>query len=95
MITSFILGFLLGILVLLGYMVSRMLGSSGWDDSNMTNGLRLISHMVVHPDDFGKMYYLTETELHVLKSYQYNPTKPFWYVNKDEFSEVVKTRPGA
>lgn len=90
---SFILGFLLGMLVLLGYMVKRMLGSSAWDDSNMTNALRLISHTVVHPADFGEMYYLDGEDLWALEGHARFPAKPFWYINKDELSEVVKTRP--
>jgi hypothetical protein len=90
---SFILGFLLGMLILLGYMVKRMLGSSAWDDSNMTNALRLISHTVVHPADFAEMYYLTEGQLALLNDCLQYPDKPFWYINKDELSEVVKTRP--
>jgi len=77
---EFISGIFIGMFILLGYMIKRMLGSSGWDDSNMTNALRVLSHCVTHPDDFGKMQYP-------------NGTFPFWYINKDEFSEVVKTRP--
>jgi hypothetical protein len=73
-------GFILGIFVLLAYMVKRMLSSSKWDDSNITNALRAISHLVAHPDDFGKMQYP-------------DGSFPFWYINKDEFSEIVKTRP--
>jgi len=53
---------------------------SRWDDSNITNMLRLLSHIVAHPSDFGKMQYE-------------DGSKPFWYINKDEFGEVVKTRP--
>jgi hypothetical protein len=77
---SFISGMIFGIFLLLGYMVKRMLSSSKWDDSNITNALRVISHVVAHPDDLGKMQYE-------------DGTKPFWYINKDEFSEVVNTRP--
>ena len=77
---TFLAGFILGIFVLLAYMIKRMLGSNGWDDSNITNALRLISHTVAHPEDFGKMQYE-------------DGTKPFWYISKDEFSEVVNTRP--
>lgn len=85
--------FLAGGLSLVIYMVVRMLGSSGWDDSNMTNALRLISHTVLHPEDFTKMYYLKPADLELLKQYGFTPDKPFWYLDKDEFSEVVNTRP--
>ncbi len=77
---TFLSGMIFGMFLLLGYMIKRMLGSSSWDDSNITNALRLLSHVVAHPDDFGKMQYP-------------NGVFPFWYINKDEFSEVVKTRP--
>ena len=51
-----------------------------WDNSNITNILRVFSHLATHPDDFGKMYYE-------------NGKKPFWYLDKDEFTDVVQTRP--
>ena len=76
----FITGFCLGAVALLAYMCHRMMKNDGWDDSNITNALRLISHVTLHPEDFGKMSYP-------------NGTRPFWYVSKDELSEVVKTRP--
>lgn len=77
---SFISGMIFGIFLLLAFMIKRMLSSKTWDDSNITNALRVISHVVAHPGDLGKMQYE-------------DGTKPFWYINKDEFSEVVKTRP--
>lgn len=52
----------------------------GWDSSNMTNILRVLAHLATHPDDFLKFEYP-------------NGKKPFWYLNKDEFGEVVETRP--
>jgi hypothetical protein len=85
--------FLAGSISLIIYMVVRMLGSSGWDDSNMTNALRLISHTVLHPEDYLKMYYLTKADLAILEQHGFKPSSPFWYLDKDEFSEVVKTRP--
>ena len=72
--------FVLGALGLLAYILKRMMGNDGWDDSNITNALRLLSHVVLHPEDFGKMQYP-------------NGSYPFWYISKDELSEVVKTRP--
>ena len=53
---------------------------SNWDDSNITNMLRLLSHIITHPSDFGKMQYK-------------DGRRPFWYISKDEFSQVVRTRP--
>ncbi len=73
-------GFISGVFCLLGYMVYRMMRNPGWDDSNVLNALRLISHVTMHAPDFGKMQYP-------------DGTFPFWYINLDEFSEVVKTRP--
>ena len=97
MIASF--SFLSGAFVLLGYMLKRMMGKPGWDDSNITNALRLLSHVVLHPTDFGKMYYLTPEEATAIEITDLVPgksiwaRKPFWYVSKDELSEVVKSRP--
>ena len=51
-----------------------------WDDSNMTNIFRVVAHLATHPDDFGKMQYP-------------DGKKPFWYIDKDELSDVVDTRP--
>ncbi len=92
-----LLCFVFGAFALLGYMMHRMMGNSGWDDSNMTNAMRLISHVVMHPEDFGKMYYLTDQQRKIIMEtmvYTDNaPKRPFWYVSEDELSEVVKTRP--
>ena len=82
---------LFGVTLLLSYMVTRMLRSDGWDKSNMTNALRLISHMVMHPEDFAHMYY---TSFRDNESGGYFIRRPaFPYVNQDELSEVVATRP--
>ena len=51
-----------------------------WDDSNMANMIRLISHVIAHPSDFAKLQYE-------------DGKKPFWYLNKDELSDVVDSRP--
>lgn len=92
-----ITGFVTGVFALLGYMVWRMMQNEGWDDSNMTNALRLLSHVVLHPNDFRKMYYLTGVQiaqLRQLSTAQDEPIRPaFWYVTEDEFEGVVKTRP--
>ena len=57
-----------------------LLWSIGWDSSNMTNILRVFSHLATHPDDFSRFQYE-------------DGKKPFWYLGGDEFSDVVKTRP--
>ena len=77
---SFLAGFLIGVLFFIFYGAYRATRSRGWDDSNITNWLRLLSHCFLHPEDFGRMQYE-------------DGTYPFWYINKDELSEVVKTRP--
>ena len=46
----------------------------------MTNIIRLVAHIATHPSDFGLMKYD-------------DGTYPFWYINKDEFRDIVKTRP--
>ena len=85
--------FVMGGFTVVGYMVYRMVSDHKWDDSNMTNAFRALAHVVVHPTDFGQMYYLTSMEIDALKNLGYDPYMPFWYINKDELSEVVKTRP--
>ena len=80
-----ILGFLIGVISLLGYILYRMMKNPGWDDSNITNALRLLSHVTLHAEDFGEMWYV-DSDLHAHK-------QPFWYLDKDELSEVVRTRP--
>jgi len=85
--------FVAGAIGLLFYMVSRMVGADGWDDSNITNALRLLSHAVLHPEDFTKMYYLTDEEIALLKEHGHSLKNPFWYLPLDEITEVVKTRP--
>jgi len=76
----FILSLILGILLCPLIIFMRARRSSGWDDSNMTNIYRIVSHLAVSPGDFGKMMYE-------------DGKRPFWYINKDEFSEVVNSKP--
>lgn len=75
----FIVGLLVGALLipLIIYFRAR---HSGWDDSNIFNVFRVIAHLALHPSDFTKMQYP-------------DGKKPFWYLTKDELSEVVDTRP--
>ena len=88
-----LLSFFGGAFFVIGYMVWRMMRGDGWDDSNITNALRLISHTVLHPQDFLKMYYLDPDQRQFLMDSGYFPVCPFWYLSKDELSEVVDTRP--
>jgi len=82
---GFLAGFLLGILFFIGYGAYRAVGSKGWDDSNVFNFLRLLAHVFMHPEDFARMYYISrDGEIE---------GRPFHYIDKDELSEVVKTRP--
>jgi len=68
--------FLLGILLFPMLMFLRARRDGSWDDSNMLNMYRVIAHLTVRPGDFGKMFYE-------------DGRRPFWYINEDEFSEVV------
>lgn len=89
--------FFTGAFALLGYMIWRMMRNDGWDDSNINNALRLISHVVLHSEDFRKMYYLSGTQIFQLKQMQVHGDEPiqspFWYITEDEFEGVVRTRP--
>ncbi len=72
--------FLLGVILTPLVLFLRARKDDSWDTSNVTNMYRLVAHITSHPSDFGKMQFE-------------DGTKPFWYINKDEFSEVVETRP--
>ncbi|HEY9200731.1 MAG TPA: hypothetical protein VIQ81_03955 [Gammaproteobacteria bacterium] len=74
-----ILAFLLGLLCFPLVMFLRARRSSAWDNSNMTNIYRVLAHLSTRPGDFARMQYS-------------NGQKPFWYLSKDELSEVVKTK---
>ena len=77
--------FLMGAISLLCYLIWRMLRSDGWDSSNITNALRLLSHVALHPEDFAHMWYISARTGHT--------RRPFWYVNQDEITDVVQSRP--
>lgn len=89
----------LGVTLLLSYMVTRLMSNLDWDKSNITNALRLLSHVVLHPNDFGKMHYITPAQHAMIEQFlpetaeQIRTQKPFWYVGLDELSQVVRTRP--
>lgn len=93
MMWAFLFGLLLGAFALVTYFVVRMLRSDGWDKSNVLNALRLLWHILVHPEDFGQMYYISDQSYLNLGYNGGHLKRPFWYVSKDEFSEVVATRP--
>lgn len=75
-----LLSFILGALCLPLLLFLRARRDDAWDTSNMTNIYRLIAHIAAHPSDFGKLQYA-------------NGKKPFWYINKDELSDVTNSRP--
>ena len=88
-------GFLLGALFLYGLMVYKIWKNDDSDDSNVTNPVRVLNHLILHKFDFLKMYYLTPLQHRYLLDNDptYRPKRPFWYWDKDEYSEVVRTRP--
>lgn len=74
-----LLAFLLGLLCCPLVIFLRARKCDQWDKSNMFNIYRVVAHLATHPDDFGKIYYD-------------NGEKPFWYIDDDEFTDVVRTR---
>ena len=54
------------------------------DDSNIFNYLRVFGHISKHPGDLAKIHYVYSGVI---------GDRPFWYIGKDEYSEIVKTRP--
>ncbi len=89
--------FILGAIALFAYMLRRMMQDPRLDDSNITNPLRLLSHAVMHPGDFLQAYYLTKVQIALLEQKELssdNLLQPLgWYLDRDEISQVVKTRP--
>lgn len=86
--------FIAGFVGCIMYIVARMMKTIG-DDSNMNNPLRLLSQATIHPEDFGRMYYLTKDQMALLRNNGHEPDQPGWYTKLDEFAGVVKTRPRA
>lgn len=87
-------GVVSGILLLIGYGAFRAVRSDGWDDSNVLNWIRLFSHIVMHPEDFTKMYYIYDARGEIAAGLPVACSKegwgvqsPFPYLSNDEFSE--------
>ena len=78
-VLAFVLGLIFGVLLvpIIIYLRARR---SGWDDSNIFNVFRVLCHLALHPKDFVKMQYE-------------DGKKPFWYLTKDELSDIVDSRP--
>lgn len=74
--TAAIIGFILGLLLFPAILFVRARRSKAWDDSNIFNMYRVIAYLAIHPEKFGE---LTDENGH----------KPFWYISKDEFSDIV------
>jgi hypothetical protein len=77
---TFIFGIIIGILLVPFIIYLRARRCNEWDDSNIFNVFRVLCHLALHPGDFAKMQYD-------------DGKKPFWYLDKDEFSDVVDSRP--
>lgn len=74
-----LLSIILGILLCPLVIFIRARRDSAWDDSNMTNVYRVIAHLAVKPSDFGKMQFP-------------GGKRPFWYIDKDELSDIVDSK---
>lgn len=75
-----VLSLILGVLLCPIVIFLRARKCEGWDNSNMTNIIRVFAHLATHPDDFSRFQYG-------------DGKKPFWYLSGDEFTDIVKTRP--
>lgn len=76
-------GLILGVILLYGYQVWRIHRNNvrhGGDPSNIGNAQNILTHVVLHGEDFGQMQYP-------------DGSKPFWYVYEDLFKGILKTRP--
>lgn len=71
-----ILSFILAILLFPALLFIRARRNTEWDDSNIFNMYRVVAYIMIHPDKLGR---LRDDE----------GAFPFWYINYDEFSEIV------
>jgi len=81
---------LLGIIVFIGFAAYRALKSGPWDTSNVANWFRVFIHLALHSEDFFYMYYVTDDCDGTVPR---RARKVFWYLDKDETTDVVGTRP--
>lgn len=80
LIALVLLSMILGMLLFPAALFIRASRSKAWDDSNVINMYRVVFHLMIHPADFGRMRFE-------------DGKRPFWYIDKDEYSEVVQSRP--
>jgi len=89
--------FILGAVVLFGVMVWKIWTNDDkdtlFDDSNVHNPVRVITSTVLHPKDLNRQFILPDEAIKILKDAGYQMRSVYWYIDKDEFSQVVKTRP--
>jgi hypothetical protein len=89
--------FILGALALYALEVYRIWSSDDSnDDSNINNPARALNHFIIHAKDFQHAYYLSPEEVAAIEQelgIKLGGRRPFWYMDKDEYSQVVKTRP--
>ena len=58
------------------FLFLRARRDKAWDKSNVFNIYRVIAYLAVHPSKFGELR-------------DENGDYPFWYISKDEFSDIV------
>ena len=91
-------GFIAGILFTIGYFCYRIMRAQGSDRSNMTNPLRALAHVIMHPGDLGAMIYLINPKGQLERlpanglKIGWTMRRPFYYLGMDELSEEDKTR---
>lgn len=89
--------FLLGAFVLFGVMVWKIWTNDDvdtlFDDSNVHNPVRVLTGTVLHPKDLNRQFILDDKAIQILKDEGYQMRSVYWYIDKDEFSQVVRTRP--
>ena len=93
----FIGGMATGLLLFIGLATYRAVTSGEFDDSNITNWLRMVAHLILHPGDFAFAWYAKRVTLYdkegKLQIVRVATRRVGWYVNKDELSDVVDVRP--
>lgn len=89
------ISFFAGVLAMYALMIYKIWQNDDADDSNVTNPVRVLNHLILHRFDFLRMFYLSDRQLlEITKAFpDWTLSRPFWYWDKDEYSEVVRTRP--
>ena len=88
--------FSLGAICLFALMVERLWHNDDkdtrFDDSNVHNPVRVITSVILHPKDLNRQFILSDELIRKLELEGYEMKSVYWYIDKDEHAQVVKSR---